>query len=278
MFFESEQLRWTHPSQVALILSLLSPIPHVGFCSASWASMSSGGVGSENKEKPFVDTHKFQVRWTLARLPTCRTSLQLSVMGLKNIVLKIRGLRRSFGARAYFHDGHGLMKQPLPWCAGGAASFCGGAAEGGMETVTAAGMEISCDDLVLRIVAYNLLISVGRYDSCTTRHCLIGPSARSFDTFLTRHYANMRPPTGEIGDLDWYSDLRHPLAFMQGTFKRIGKSEHFQRASYLGDGEEVRIMLLLYLIIGHRLSTNRINQLLSTIVEDALNYGAPESH
>lgn len=84
--------------------------------------------------------------------------------------------------------------------------------------------------------------------------------------------ANMHPPTGEFGDLDWYSELWHPLAFSQGIFKTIGQNEHFQRASLLGEtGRRVGIMLLLCWVIGHRLSVDCINRLVSTTVEDALN-------
>ncbi|KAF7367400.1 hypothetical protein MSAN_00802600 [Mycena sanguinolenta] len=62
----------------------------------------------------------------------------------------------------------------------------------------------------------------------------------------------MRPPTGMLADVDWYTELRS--TFTAGIFRRLGQNEHFKKMALLGDiGTRARIMLLLLWIIGHRL-------------------------
>jgi len=81
----------------------------------------------------------------------------------------------------------------------------------------------------------------------------------------------MKPPTQDLGDLDWYTELGHPLASLSGLFKKLGQNEHFRRTSNLGEqGRRARIMMLLCWVIGHRLSRDKVRQLVSTAVGDAL--------
>ncbi|KAJ7429895.1 hypothetical protein FB451DRAFT_586133 [Mycena latifolia] len=80
---------------------------------------------------------------------------------------------------------------------------------------------------------------------------------------------HMRPPTGMLADVDWYTELRSP--FTSGIFRRLGQNEHFKRMALLGDaGTRARIMLLLLWIIGHRLSDDSVGKLLSTAFGDAI--------
>ena len=81
----------------------------------------------------------------------------------------------------------------------------------------------------------------------------------------------MKPPTHDLGDLDWYTELGPQLGSLSGLFKKLGQNEHFKRTSLLGEsGRRARIMMLLCWVIGHRLPLDRVRQLLSTAVGDAL--------
>ncbi|KZS87358.1 hypothetical protein SISNIDRAFT_460971 [Sistotremastrum niveocremeum HHB9708] len=81
----------------------------------------------------------------------------------------------------------------------------------------------------------------------------------------------MHPPSKEMGDLDWYQELRKEKALSWSLFGNVGKNEHFKRLALLGEtGTRARIMLLLLWVIGHRLPKDKIGQLLSTAVGDAL--------
>ncbi|KAJ7853762.1 hypothetical protein B0H13DRAFT_2082515 [Mycena leptocephala] len=80
---------------------------------------------------------------------------------------------------------------------------------------------------------------------------------------------HMRPPTGVLADIDWYTELRSTFTF--GIFRRLGQNEHFKKMALLGEtGTRARIMLLLLWIIGHRLSEDSVAKLLSTAVGDAI--------
>ncbi|KAJ7627681.1 hypothetical protein DFH06DRAFT_1443298 [Mycena polygramma] len=80
---------------------------------------------------------------------------------------------------------------------------------------------------------------------------------------------HMRPPTGVLADVDWYTELRS--TFNSGIFRRLGQNEHFKKMALLGEtGTRARIMLLLLWIIGHRLSEDSVAKLLSTAVGDAI--------
>ncbi|KAJ7773483.1 hypothetical protein B0H16DRAFT_1512507 [Mycena metata] len=80
---------------------------------------------------------------------------------------------------------------------------------------------------------------------------------------------HMKPPTGMLADVDWYTELR--ATFSAGIFRRLGQNEHFKRmASLGGTGARARIMLLLLWIIGHRLSEDSVARLLSTAFGDAI--------
>ncbi|KAJ7039899.1 hypothetical protein C8F04DRAFT_1085268 [Mycena alexandri] len=79
---------------------------------------------------------------------------------------------------------------------------------------------------------------------------------------------HMKPPTGMLADVDWYTELRS--TFSSGIFRRLGQNDHFKRMALLGDtGTRARIMLLLLWIIGHRLSES-VAKLLSTAFGDAI--------
>ncbi|KIK58203.1 hypothetical protein GYMLUDRAFT_45415 [Collybiopsis luxurians FD-317 M1] len=79
----------------------------------------------------------------------------------------------------------------------------------------------------------------------------------------------MRPPTGVLADVDWYTELRS--TFTSGIFRKLGQNEHFKRMALLGDiGTRARIMVLLLWIIGHRLSEDSLAKLLSTSFGDAI--------
>jgi hypothetical protein len=81
----------------------------------------------------------------------------------------------------------------------------------------------------------------------------------------------MKPPTQVLGDLDWYTELKSPLALLGGPFKKLGQNEHFRRTSNLGEqGRRARIMMLLCWVIGHRLPQDKVRQFVSTTVGDAL--------
>ncbi|KAJ6571849.1 hypothetical protein B0H19DRAFT_1131557 [Mycena capillaripes] len=80
---------------------------------------------------------------------------------------------------------------------------------------------------------------------------------------------HMRPPTGMLADVDWYTELRS--TFNSGIFHRLGQNEHFKKMALLGEtGTRARIMLLLLWIIGHRLSQDSVATLLSTVFGDAI--------
>ncbi|PCH40333.1 hypothetical protein WOLCODRAFT_150373 [Wolfiporia cocos MD-104 SS10] len=84
--------------------------------------------------------------------------------------------------------------------------------------------------------------------------------------------AHMRPPTDVLADLDWYTELRAPV-LSAAFFGSLGKNEHFKRLAKLGEtGTRARIMLLLCWVIGHRLPKDRVEQLLSTALHDALGH------
>ncbi|KAJ7239022.1 hypothetical protein B0H12DRAFT_85226 [Mycena haematopus] len=79
----------------------------------------------------------------------------------------------------------------------------------------------------------------------------------------------MRPPTGMLADVDWYTELRS--TFTSGIFRRLGQNEHFKKMALLGDtGTRARIMLLLLWIVGHRLREDAVGKLLSTAFGDAI--------
>jgi len=81
----------------------------------------------------------------------------------------------------------------------------------------------------------------------------------------------MRPPTQVLGDLDWYTELKSPLALLGGLFKKLGQNDHFRRTSNLGEqGRRARIMMLICWVIGHRLPQDKVRQFVSTTVGDAL--------
>ena len=81
----------------------------------------------------------------------------------------------------------------------------------------------------------------------------------------------MKPPTQVLGDLDWYTELKSPLALLGGSFKKLGQNDHFRRTSNLGDqGRRARIMMLICWVIGHRLPQDKVRQFVSTTVGDAL--------
>jgi len=81
----------------------------------------------------------------------------------------------------------------------------------------------------------------------------------------------LKPPTQVLGDLDWYTELKSPLALLGGPFKKLGQNDHFRRTSNLGEqGRRTRIMMLLCWVIGHRLPQDKARQFISTTVGDAL--------
>ncbi|KAF7326356.1 hypothetical protein MVEN_02621900 [Mycena venus] len=102
---------------------------------------------------------------------------------------------------------------------------------------------------------------------------------------------HMRPPTGMLADVDWYTELHS--TFNSGIFRRLGahstvassskihiikfayhepgQNEHFKKMALLGEtGTRARIMLLLLWIIGHRLSEDSVAKLLSAAFGDAI--------
>jgi hypothetical protein len=89
----------------------------------------------------------------------------------------------------------------------------------------------------------------------------------------------MKPPTQVLGDLDWYTELKSPLALLSGPFKRLGQNNHFRRTSNLGEqGRRARIMMLICWVIGHRLPQDKVRQFVSTTVGDALSIIEPRDH
>lgn len=81
----------------------------------------------------------------------------------------------------------------------------------------------------------------------------------------------MRPPSNELGDLDWYTELRSEKPLSWFMFGNVAKNEHFKRLALLGEtGTRARIVLLLLWVIGHRLPKDKIGTLISTAVGDAL--------
>ena len=81
----------------------------------------------------------------------------------------------------------------------------------------------------------------------------------------------MKPPTQVLGDLDWYTELKSPLALLRGSFNKLGQNDHFRRTSNLGEqGRRARIMMLICWVIGHRLPQDKVRQFVSTTVGDGL--------
>ncbi|KAJ4466256.1 hypothetical protein J3R30DRAFT_3719535 [Lentinula aciculospora] len=87
---------------------------------------------------------------------------------------------------------------------------------------------------------------------------------------------HMRPPTGMLADVDWYTELRS--TFTSGIFRRLAQNEHFKKMALLGDtGARARIMTLLLWIVGHRLSEDSVAKLLSVAFMDGIKRDTEET-
>ncbi|KAF9071478.1 hypothetical protein BDP27DRAFT_1322205 [Rhodocollybia butyracea] len=87
---------------------------------------------------------------------------------------------------------------------------------------------------------------------------------------------HMHPPTGSMGDMDWYTELGTRWSF--GIFQKLGQHRHFKKTALLGNaGSRARIMMLLLWILGNRLAEDQIGRMLSAAVSDGLQAVEPNT-